>query len=267
MRRDMTAEAQDASNTKPQGAGPGAGAGACAEDPKLWLLGHEFWLESRGKAARLGAGAASQWGTEGAQIREVTMETHPRPKPEALEPSGCGQGKGEGGRGGPWPAGRPLASGEPSRRRGRGKHRAWGPWQKHQVTDVSESASQGSGIREAACMGQGPAGVFPWSLWERGYPSLYDCPPSPTKRSARTWSLLAAWRRAGLGDLKPLIRAPVWAVGRPVEAGVSPFWSLSQRVLASGSWPLGLPRGVGPAHGAAPGAEQQRSSSVGRSHF
>ena len=40
------------------------------------------------------------------------METHPRPKPEALEPSGCGQGKGEGGRGGPWPVGSLAGGGD-----------------------------------------------------------------------------------------------------------------------------------------------------------
>lgn len=43
---------------------------------------------SQRQATRQGAGAASRWGTEEAQIRAVTIETHPRPKPRPLETSG-----------------------------------------------------------------------------------------------------------------------------------------------------------------------------------
>lgn len=54
-----------------------------------------------------------------AQIRVVTVEAHPRPKPEPLEPSGCGRGKAEGGLS-------PTGWGELCRRGLWGKHHAWG---------------------------------------------------------------------------------------------------------------------------------------------
>lgn len=175
MRRDMTAEAQDASNSKPQSAGPGAGVGACAEDPQLWLLEHEFWLESRGKAARLGAGAAGQWGTEGAQIREVTMETHPRPKPEALEPSGCGQGKGEGGRGGPWPGGS-LAGG--------GDGGNTGPGGLGRNTRSQMSANQQArevGSERQRVWDRGLQGSSPGASGKGGIPACTTAPQAPQR--------------------------------------------------------------------------------------
>lgn len=81
-----------------------------------------------------------------AQIWGVIVEKHPRPKPESLEPSRCGCGKGE--KGAEADQGRPLAGKEPCRRRGWGKHSAWEPWRRQQDTNVRESASLAGGIRE-----------------------------------------------------------------------------------------------------------------------
>lgn len=63
----------------------------------------------------------------------------------------------------------------------------------------------------------------------------------------------------------PLGRGQAWGRAPCSRDTGSPFWSLSQKVLVSGSWPSGSPQGVGPALGAAPGVEQRQSSSVGRS--
>ena len=117
-----------------------------------------------------GADAASRWGTEEAQIRAVTTETHPRPKPRPLETGGCGHGEAERLR---LPRS-PLARGEPCRR-GQGNLRAWGPWRRHQGTHVRESAGQGGGSEP--CVGQGPSGAFPCGASGRGVSQLALLPP------------------------------------------------------------------------------------------